>query len=115
MRVTNLVKGLAVAALITIGSLLPPGLHFVLGPLSPLIGGFAGGTVGRLNGIEAFALGGLEALVAGLGVGFIFPVVAHLSLSTATLWFFGGVAALYAGVLSGVAAYFAGRMATSRR
>jgi hypothetical protein len=99
---------------VTVVSVLPPGLHFVLGPLSPLIGGFAAGVVGHLRGGEAFFLGALEALVAGLTAGVLLPALGHLDLAPATLWFFGIVAALYAGVLGGVAAYFGGRQAGVR-
>ena len=108
-RIVRLVKALIVAVVVMILSILPPGLHFILGPLSPLIGGFAGGIVGRLQGEEAFVFGLIEAVAAGFTAGILFPHLTHLTLGTATLWFFGIIAALYAGVLGGAAAYFGGR------
>ncbi len=94
-------------------SVLPPGLHFVLGPLAPLIGGFAG-MAGRLRSEEAFLLGAVDALAAAVTAGILLPHLGHLRLGTATLVVFAVVAALYAGVLSGIAAYFGGRQARSR-
>lgn len=106
-------RALAVALLVMVLSVLPPGLHFVLGPLAPLIGGLAGGMVGRLSGEEAFLLGAVDALAAAVTAGILLPYLGHLHLGTATLVFFAVTAALYAGVLSGVAAYFGGRHARS--
>ncbi|MCX7622883.1 MAG: hypothetical protein RMK01_07090 [Thermomicrobium sp.] len=110
-RAVRLGKALAVAVLVMILSVLPPGLHVILGPLSPLIGGFAGGIVGRLRGGEALVFGTIEAVAAGLTAGVLLPRLGHLTLGTATLWFFGIVATLYAGVLGGTAAYVGGRQA----
>ena len=113
--VWRLIKGLGVALAVMVLSILPPGLHLVLGPLSPLIGGFAAGVVGELRAGEASVLGLVEATAAGLVVGFILPVLADLELGTATLWFFGVGAAIYAGTLSGVAAYFGGQQGQRAR
>lgn len=113
-RAVRLIKALAVAIVVMILSVLPPGLHFILGPLSPLIGGVAAGIVGRLRGGEAFVFGIIEAVAAGFTAGILFPHLTHLTLGTATLWFFGIIAALYAGVLGGAAAYFGGRQVGTR-
>lgn len=106
---TRLIKGLAIAAGVIVLSILPPGLHFVLGPLAPLVGGFLAGAIARLRGGEALILGLTEGIVAGLSVGVLFPRLGHLHLAVTALWFFGLTAALYAGILGGVAAYFGGR------
>jgi hypothetical protein len=113
-RAVRLSKALVVAIIVMILSILPPGLHFILGPLSPLIGGLAAGTVGRLRGGEAFVFGIIEAAAAGLTAGLLLPHLGHLTLGAATLWFFGIVAALYAGVLGGAAAYLGGRQVGMR-
>ncbi len=113
-RVSRLAKALSIAFLTMVIGIAIPGLHFVLGPLSPLVGGFAAGLLCRLQGGDALLLGVFEALLAGIGVGILLPHLAHLTLGLATLWFFGLSAAVYAGLLSGVAAYFAGRQARTR-
>jgi len=113
-RAVRLAKALSIALLTMVVSIAIPGLHFVLGPLSPLLGGFVAGVVGRLRGDEALLLGVFEALLAGIGVGILLPDVAHLTLGLATLWFFGLFAAVYAGLLSGVDAYVGGRQARTR-
>ncbi|MCM8745722.1 hypothetical protein NET03_04195 [Thermomicrobium sp. CFH 73360] len=113
-RAVRLAKALSIALLTMVVSIAIPGLHFVLGPLSPLLGGFVAGAVCRLRGEEAVLLGVFEALLAGIGVGILLPDLAHLTLGVATLWFFGLFAAVYAGLLGGVAAYISGRQARTR-
>lgn len=113
-RAVRLAKAVSIALLTMVVSIAIPGLHFGLGPLSPLLGGFVAGVVGRLRGDEALLLGVFEALLAGIDVGILLPEVAHLTLGLATLWFFSLFAAVYAGLLSGAAAYVGGRQARTR-
>lgn len=108
---SRVVKATVMAVGISILCLLPPIVHFVTGPLGPAIGGYLAGSRMKLSGGQAAFLG----LVIGIAVGALAPIIfvtiGNLDLSRLVLIFFGGFAAIYAMMLSGVAAYFGGNSA----
>jgi len=68
----------AAAAGIAVLCVLPPVLHFITGPLGPLIGGAIVGTRRRLLA--------REGLLVGLGMGLIFGAIAILGVALASQW-----------------------------
>lgn len=114
MSWTRVIKAAAMTVVFSILCLIPPGIHFVTGPLSPLIGGYFAGNRVRLRGSEAAIVGLILALVVGIPLPWfveefdIFP-----SISAAAVVFFAAIGALYFGVLGGVAAALGGRSAQS--
>jgi hypothetical protein len=68
----------AVAAGIAVLCILPPVLHFISGPLGPLIGGAIVGTRRRLLA--------LEGVLVGIGMGAIFGAIAILGVGVASQW-----------------------------
>jgi hypothetical protein len=111
--VSRVVKATAMAVGISILCLLPPIVHFVTGPLGPAIGGYLAGSRMKLSGGQAAFLGLVIGVTVGVLAPIIFVTIGNLDLSTLVLVFFGGFAAIYAMVLSGVAAYFGGNSARS--
>jgi len=106
IRPLRIVEGIVLCGIVSLLALLPPGLHFVTGPLGPIIGGFAAGAGLRLRATEALILG----LVLGLLIGLPAPILlAELGilphLATAALVFFSLLAAVYIGVFSMAGAY----------
>jgi hypothetical protein len=68
----------ATAAGIAVLCVLPPILHFISGPLGPLIGGAIVGTRRRLLA--------RDGLLVGLGMGAIFGALAILGVALASQW-----------------------------
>lgn len=113
MRPVPIILGAAIAFAVSVICLLPPGIHFVSGPLGPLIGGYVAGNRLRLGEEEALVVG--LAMGVALG-GAIFAVLQYLSFGPDLAWQaslpLSVVAALYVGLLGGLGAWFAGRRAT---
>lgn len=106
-------KGVVITIVIAVLCFLPPIVHLVTGPLSPLIGGYLAGTRARLHGIEAFIVGVVLALVIGVPAPWLLrlPYFGHIRLETAALIFLSTFCALWFGVLGGVAAAVGGGQA----
>jgi Na+/proline symporter len=109
--VSQTLKAIAMAVGISVLCLLPPIVHFVTGPVGPAIGGYLAGSRMRLNGGQAAFLGLVIGVTVGILAPIIFVTIGNLDLSNFVLIFFGGFAAIYAMLLSGVAAYFGGSQA----
>lgn len=61
--------------------ILPPILHFLTGPLSPIIGGFVAGIKGKADGKGALTIGAIMGAGMALLLGSIFFVMASFQLS----------------------------------
>lgn len=61
--------------------ILPPILHFLTGPLSPVIGGFVAGIKGKADGKGALTIGGIMGTGMALLLATIFFVMASFQLS----------------------------------
>lgn len=106
IRPLRIVEGIVLCGIVSLLALLPPGLHFVTGPLGPIIGGFAAGAALRLRAAEAFILGVVLALLIGLPAPILLTELGILPhLATAALVFFSLLAAVYIGVFSMAGAY----------
>lgn len=112
MRPTSIVIGALIAFAVSVVCLIPPGIHFVSGPIGPLIGGYVAGNRLRLGEDESMVVG--LAMGVALG-GTIFAVLQFLSIGPDLAWQaslpLSVVAALYVGVLGGLGAWFAGKRA----
>lgn len=116
MSSLRVVKGAITTVVVAVVCFLPPGIHFVTGPLSPLIGGYAAGSRFHLNGGEAALVGLTLALAVGVPAPWVLAdldIIPHLA--TAALTFFSVVGALWFGVLGGAAAAFGGHSRSQGR
>jgi hypothetical protein len=93
--------------------ILPPLIHWVSGPLGPLIGGFTAGARIKAKGAEAGIIGLTMGIGLGLVVGTIVFVASSFSgggrTSPALIAAAGGAALVYASALGSFGAWFAGR------
>jgi len=93
--------------------ILPPLLHWVSGPLGPLIGGFAAGAKIKARGVEAGIIGVTMGLGLGAVVGTIVFVASSFSgggrISPPLIAAAGGAVLVYASALGSFGAWFAGR------
>lgn len=106
VRPSAILKGIGLCGVVSVLALLPPGVHFVTGPLGPIIGGFVAGAVLRLQLNEAMVLAAVLALAIGLPAPFVLTDLGILPhLATAALVFFAVFAAVYIGVFSLAGAY----------
>jgi hypothetical protein len=106
------IKAAALSVVISIVCVLPPGIHFVTGPLGPLIGGYFAGSKTRVIGYEAALVGLLLTVLVGVPASFILRELGDLAaIPVAAVLFFAVVGALYFGRLGGIAAWFGGRAA----
>ena len=71
-----MVKGALIGFAIALGMLLPPIIHWVSGPLGPLVGGFIGGSRARTDGWRALGVGLL------MGLFMILPIVVILLVAS---------------------------------
>ena len=71
-----MVKGALIGFAIALGMLLPPIIHWVSGPLGPLVGGFIGGSRARADGWRALGVGLL------MGLFMILPIVVILLVAS---------------------------------
>ncbi len=109
---SRIIKATVFAMVISIICLLPPGIHFVSGPLGPLIGGYFAGSRTRLRPSEAAVVGLLMALLVGIPAPIILRELNVLPpIETIAIVFFSSVGALYFGGLGGIAAGLGGRAA----
>ena len=81
-----MLKGALIGFAVALAMLLPPGLHWITGPLGPLVGGFFGGSRARLKP----AHGPLMGLLMGLFM--VFPLALLIAAgSVADAFLPGGV------------------------
>ncbi len=111
MSVLRVVKAAVIAIGVSVLCLLPPGIHFVSGPLGPLIGGWVAGHVTRLRAGEAALLGLLLGLLVGLPAPILLEELHVVSIGGPAVAFFAIIGAIYFGVLGGVAAGIGGHSA----
>lgn len=112
MSWSRIIKAAAIAVIISIACLLPPGVHFVSGPLGPLIGGYFAGSRTRLRPAEAAVVGLIMALLVGIPAPIILRELNVLpQIGIVAIAFFAVVGALYFGGLGGIAAGLGGRAA----
>jgi hypothetical protein len=57
MRTSRVILGTLIAFVVSVLCLLPPGVHFVTGPIGPVIGGYVAGNRLRLSSAEALVVG----------------------------------------------------------
>lgn len=108
----RVVKATIITVVISVICFLPPGVHFVTGPLSPLIGGYFAGNRTHLDGAGATLVGLLLAVVIGIPLPWLLRAVNFLpDIEPAALIFFSVFAALWFGVLGGVAVALGGHTA----
>ena len=79
-----MVKGALIGFGLSILLLLIPIVHFIIGPLGPLIGGYVGGGVARATPAQALGIGLLMALFMAA------PVISCLSWPCST-WQYGSL------------------------
>jgi hypothetical protein len=110
MRPGRIAFGTLIAFAVSVACLLPPGVHFVTGPIGPAIGGYVAGSRLRLNGAESAFVG----IVMGIALGTTFilsfeylefmpdlALQASIPLSI--------IGALYVGALGAVGCWLASR------
>ena len=97
-----------VAFAVTVVCLIPPGVHFVTGPIGPAIGGYVAGNRFRLAGAEIAVVGllmgsaiGGSSIVAFEYSNFMPDLALQASIPLSV------IAALYVGVLGSVGAWIA--------
>ena len=96
--------------------LLIPIVHFITGPLGPLIGGYVGGGIARATPSQALGIGVLMAFFMAAPV-----LLIAIALQSLAIWESGqgilnavaGILAIWAGLLGTVGAYFGGRSSGS--
>lgn len=110
--------GGVIAALIALGCLLPPLLHFVTGPLGPFIGGFVVGNHLKPEARGRAIIGAtLGICLAGLGGAIASAIVSFSGRDHLPEWFPSsdqiglvlGLVAIYAGLLGAAGAAFGAR------
>jgi hypothetical protein len=110
MRFGRVSGAVAITFLVSVVCLLPPGIHFVTGPLGPVIGGYVAGNRLRLTASESATTGLLImiAVAALLIVSFEYlDIMPNLALQASIP--LSTVGALYVGVLGGLGCWFASR------
>lgn len=110
MRTGRVAIGTLIAFAVSVICLLPPGIHFVTGPIGPAIGGYVAGSQMKLRGGES--------AIVGLAMGI--AIAATFIISFEYLAFMPDLApqasiplsiigALYIGLLGGLGCWFASR------
>lgn len=111
-----MVKGALIGFGFSILLLMIPIVHFITGPLGPLIGGYVGGGVVRATPSQAIGIGVLMAFFMAAPV-----LLIAMALQALAIWESGqgmlnavaGILAIWAGLLGTVGAYFGGRSSGS--
>ncbi len=113
-----MVKGALIGFGLSILLLLIPIVHFITGPLGPLIGGYVGGGVARATSAQALGIGLLMALFMATPVILLVLVLQYLAIwesAQGVLTSASAILAVWAGLLGTVGAYFGGRASASSR
>ncbi len=111
-----MLKGALIGFAVALGMLLPPILHWVTGPLGPLVGGFFGGSRARLKPAHAPIMGLLMGLFMAAPLSLLIAVgsVADSLLPDGLRSVLGVVAVvivLYTGVMGSIGAAIGGALA----
>ena len=107
-----MVKGAFIGFGLSILLLLIPIVHFITGPLGPLIGGYVGGGVVRATPRQALGIGLLMAFFMATPVILLVLVLQYLAIwesAQGVLTSASAILAVWAGLLGTVGAYFGGR------
>lgn len=107
----NAIKATLLTFVIAACCFLPPVLHFLTGPLGPAIGGYFAGNRFKVTAGQAAILGIIVGVTVGVLGPFLILKLDNLHFSGLITAFFFGFAILYAGILSGVAAWAGGAAA----
>jgi hypothetical protein len=109
MSIPKLALGALIAFGVSVICLLPPGVHFITGPIGPFIGGYVAGNRIRLNEGESALVGLIMGLALGGSLVLAFEYLVFLpNLSMSAVVPLSVVAALYVGVLGALGAWLAG-------
>ncbi len=111
-----MLKGALIGFAIALACFLPPIIHWVSGPLGPLVGGYIGGAKARARGVQALGVGFLMALfmVLPLAVLLLVGSVAQTMLPRGVQSILEVVAiviVLYTGVMGSMGAAIGGALA----
>ncbi len=104
-----------IGAAVAIIAVVPPLVHFVSGPLGPIIGGFLAGSRVRAGGhtsvIVGLMLGAIVAVVALFMASFILVFLPVGEQGAGASLIVAAIAFVYASAMGTVGAYFGGRSA----
>ncbi len=110
MRTGRIVLGALIAFAVSLACFLPPGIHFVTGPIGPAIGGYVAGSRLKLSAGES----GIVGLAMGVAIGAtsiaafeFFSFMPDLALQASIP--LSIVGAVYVGVLGTIGCWFASR------
>ena len=111
-----MLKGALIGFAIALACFLPPIIHWVSGPLGPLVGGYIGGAKTRARGVQALGVGFLMALFMVLPLAVLLMVgsVAQTILPRGVqsiLQVVALVIVLYTGVMGSMGAAIGGALA----
>jgi hypothetical protein len=96
-----------IGAGVAIACLVPPVVHFISGPLGPLIGGAIGGARARATGLNALLIGltiGLLLAVAVPTLGLLLEAILPVRFPEEALLLIGGIVFVYSTALGWVGA-----------
>ena len=108
----QVVKAAVVSLVISVVCLVPPGIHFVTGPIGPAIGGYIAGSQFKLTSGQGAIVGLVLALLVGIPAPIALTAFGAIPrLATPVIAGFSAFFALWVGLLSGVTAAYAGESA----
>ena len=116
-----MLKGALIGFAIALGMLLPPIIHWMSGPLGPLVGGFIGGSRARAHGWRALGIGLLMGLFMILPIAVILLVVSSVAESLIpggvrkALGVLVVVIVLYTGFMGSIGAAIGGYLAVRQK
>ena len=112
-----MLKGALIGFAVALAMLLPPIIHWVSGPLGPLVGGFIGGSRARASGWRALGVGLLMGLFMILPIVVILLVMSSVAESLIPggvrkiLGIIAAVIVLYTGFMGSIGAAIGGHQA----
>jgi hypothetical protein len=110
MRAGRIALGTLIAFVVSVACLLPPGIHFITGPIGPAIGGYVAGNRLKLNGPESAIVGVAMGIAIAATLIVSFEYLAFMpDLAAQTSIPLSIVGSLYIGLLGGVGCWFASR------
>jgi tetrahydromethanopterin S-methyltransferase subunit F len=110
VRIGRIALGALIAFVVSVICLLPPGIHFVTGPIGPAIGGYVAGSRLKLNGPESAVVGLAMGIAIAVTLVVSFEYLAFMpDLAAQASIPLSIVGALYIGLLGGVGCWFASR------
>jgi hypothetical protein len=110
VRTGNIALGTLIAFAVSVICLLPPGIHFVTGPIGPAIGGYVAGNRLKLTGAESAVVGfSMAVALAGSAIAAIelFSFGPDLALQTSIP--LSLIGAIYVGALGTAGCWIAAR------